>query len=437
MMEVSFFGALLATLASGLSLGLLLLGLGAATYLGLTGMQAARHVALGAVVDEARAAPRVDRGARIIGAATALLALAIAVLGLRVGAGAVALLPTALVALGSAAALGAAAACAWSFAGRGLVALGAAQTRRAAALTQAGDAQRLALAAARKAHLDGEDLRAEVARADATIGRLRIAVAGLAGTHAALELKLRSLAGPAVVVAGEDPEPATADPALVAEITRARDEAALKIDLGKRVLDAAEAAAFRIACNAPLRILLRRRPRHATDVLVRGPLDVGALEHAAAAIGAFLGDVRWAREALLEVEARRPAHLAPREGDDDDDDPLAAARREIGAMEAAYGALRERLGVARLRLQAQAGAAAVEEAAGAAAGAAALAALDPAEVSALISEVGRAETAVAHAAPEPSGPRALADALVESSAALDRSDAASLADLIAALREIR
>jgi len=436
MMEVSFFGALLATLASGLSLGLLLLGLGAATYLGLTGMQAARHLALGAVVDEARAAPRVDRGARIIGAATALLALAIAALGLRVGAGAVALLPTALVALGSAAALGAAAACAWSFAGRGLVALGAAQARRAAALTQAGDTQRLALAAARKAHLDGEDLRAEVARADATIGRLRIAVAGLAGTHAALELKLRSLAGPAVVVAGEDPEPATADPALVAEITCARDEAALKIDLGKRVLDAAEAAAFRIACNAPLRILLRRRPRHATDVLVRGPLDVGALEHAAAAIGAFLGDVRWAREALLEVEARRPAHLAPREGDDDDD-PLAAARREIGAMEAAYGALRERLGVARLRLQAQAGAAAVEEAAGAAAGAAALAALNPAEVSALISEVGRAETAVAHAAPEPSGPRALADALVESSAALDRSDAASLADLIAALREIR
>jgi hypothetical protein len=307
------------------------------------------------------------------------------------------------------------------------------EARRLEARQLAWDERRQTFLATQQAHHEGEDLRAELTRSESAIGRLRAAVSGLVATRTALEAKLKA-AGEAGAGEGQGEAQGAAggDPALVAEITRARDEVAMKVDLGQRVLEAAEAAAFRLLCHAPLRILLRRRPRDATGALSHIPVTEAAIHAAAGAVEGFLVDVQRARAALDGFEVRRPAHVPA-----GDEGPLAHARRELSAMEAAYGALRERLSIARLRLSARAGAEVVEAAAGAVTGAAAAAALDPAEIGGLVTEVARAEAAVADAAPEMGGAGGLAEALAAGAAALDRSDAASLWDLITALREVR
>lgn len=410
MIDVSLFGALLGTLGSALSVFLLIAALAALSVLAATGVEAARRLGPGG-------AAAGDRAIRAVGISAGLGGLLFALLGLRVGSGAGELVPTVAVSVAWAAALGASAACAWALSGRGLAALGAAQARRQEGARLAESTRARALEAAQRAHRGGDDLRAEVARSEAAIERLRAAVEGLSATHAALEEKVAA---------------AASDPPLAADAIRARDEVALRIDLGRRVLDAAEGAAFRLACNAPLRALLRRRPREATQALAGGAASDAAIHAAIAAIEAFLAAVRAGHAELDEVASRRPASQPP-----GDDDALVRARRELDAMEAAYSALLERLGLAQLRLSARAGAAVVETAAGALPGAAAAAALDPGEIQALVTEVARADAAVAIAAPEAAGPRAIAEALAAGSAALDRSDAASLWDLITALREVR
>lgn len=418
MLDISLFGALIGSLATGASLVLLALALGAAAYLGITGIEAARRLP--------QRAPGGERVARAIGIAAGVLSLVIAALGLRIGPGAGSFGATALIALAGSWAIGAGAACAWSFAGAGLVALRGARVRQLEASKHADEERQRGLLGARQSWLQGEDLRAEVVRADAAVGQLRRAVAGLQATHAALEAKVSAAEG--------------GDAALIEEASRVRDEAGLRIDLARRVLEAAEAAAFRLACHAPLRVLLRRRPRAATDALGAGLTNEPALRGAAAAIESFLNDVRYARNLLDSLEARRPASVPAGEGD-----PLGRSRRDVEAMEGSYRALLERLGVARLRLEARAGAEAVEAAAGVVSGAAGGGAVDPAEISGLVGEIARAEAAVAEAAPEAGavagagvgGSRGLAETLAAGSAALDRSDEASLGELIAALREIR
>lgn len=417
MIDVSLFGTLLGTLGSALSVVLLLAAMTALSVLAATGVEAVRRLPASGPPALPGGAVASERAIRAVGIASALGGLLLALLGLRVGSGSGEVVPTIALSVAGAAALGATAACAWALAGRGLAALAAAQAELDGEARLREGARLRAFEAAQRAHLDGEDLRAEVSRSEAAIARLRAAIEGLEGTRAALEEK----------VAG-----AAADPALAAGASRARDEVALRIDLGRRVLDAAEGAAFRLACNAPLRALLRRRPRDATHALAGGAADAAVIQAATAAIEAFLGDVRAGRAEVYEVAARRPASQPP-----GDDDAPARAQRELDAMEAAYSALLDRLGLARLQLSARAGVADLETAAGALPGAAAAASLDPAEIHALITEVARAEAAVAVAAPELSGPRAVAEALAAGSAALDRSDAASLWDLITALREVR
>ncbi|HTN83343.1 MAG TPA: hypothetical protein VL242_06650, partial [Sorangium sp.] len=213
-----------------------------------------------------------------------------------------------------------------------------------------------------------------------------------------------------------------------------------------------------VACNAPLRRLLRRRPREATQALAT--LGAGALAPAAASVEAFLGEVRAARDEVTAIATQRASGGAAgasetavgasetaagasetaadvTAGSDPEQRPAALALRELAAMESAYGALLERLRLAELHASTRASVQQVESAAGALSAAARAAALDPAELDALVTEIARAESAVAAAAPEAGGSRALAEALAAGSLALDRSDATSLSELIAALRELR
>ncbi|WP_437525438.1 hypothetical protein WME79_38415 [Sorangium sp. So ce726] len=419
MIDVSLLGWLVVTLTSTLSLVLLLVALGSVAYLGVTALEAA---------------PR-QRGARAIGTGAAACALAAGMVGLRVGAGAGAAVPTAAVGIAAAAAIGATAACAWTFGARAAAALGAAQARRSAAALRAGDERRRLLAASQRAYAEGDDLAAETAAADDAVARLRAAVGALADARAALEAKRAGAQdGP------RPPEPPEAS-ALAEDLARACDEASLKLSMGQRVLAAAEAAALRIACNAPLRRLLRRRPREATQALAT--LGAGALAPASASIEAFLGEVRAARVEVVEIAERRAPDVPGAPGEDGATDPEAAegpaalALRELAAMESAYGALLERLRLAELHASARASVEQVESAAGALSATARAAAIDPAAIGALVTEIARAESAVAATAPEVGGSRALAEALAAGSVALDRSDATSLSELIAALRELR
>ncbi|XYH95789.1 hypothetical protein ACMHYB_49685 [Sorangium sp. So ce1128] len=457
MIDVSLLGWLVVTLTSPLSLVLLLVALGAAAYVGVTALEAAPP----------------QRGARAVGTGAAACALAAGMVGLRVGAGAGAVVPTAAVGIAAAAALGTTAACAWTFGARGAAALGAARDRRRAAALRAGDERRRLLAASQRAYIEGDDLSAETAAADAAVERLRAAVEALADTRAALQAKRDAArggggagdeggAGEGGAMDGPQAEqrPAEAS-ALAEELARACDEAELKLSMGQRVLAAAEAAALRVACNAPLRRLLRRRPREATQALATP--GAGALAPAAASVEAFLGEVRAARDEVAAIAAQRAAGASDgvagasdgatgaadgaaggtadaadaTAGSDPEQRPAALALRELAAMESAYGALLERLRLAELHASTRASVQQVESAAGALSAAARAAAIDPAELDALVTEIARAESAVAAAAPEAGGSRALAEALAAGSLALDRSDATSLSELIAALRELR
>ncbi|WP_437575523.1 hypothetical protein [Sorangium sp. So ce887] len=425
MIDVSLLGWLLVTLTSPLSLVLLIVALGSVAYIGVT--------ALGAAPPQ--------RGARAVGTGAAACALAAGMLGLRVGAGAAAAVPTAAVGIAAAAALGATAACAWTFGARGAAALGAARARRSAAALRAGDERRRRLAASQRAYVEGDDLAAETAAADAAVERLRAAVEALADARDVLEARRDAARGGGAVGDGDEhgapggrgSEQRPEASALAEDLARACDEAALKGSMGERVLAAAEAAALRVACNAPLRRLLRRRPREALQALAA--LGAGAIAPAAASIEAFLGEVRAARAEVAEIAERRAPGGAT--GSGAEESPAAVALGELAAMESAYGALLERLRLSELHASTRASVEQVESAAGALSAAARAAAVDPAALGALVTEVARAESAVAIAAPEAGGSRALAEALAAGSLALDRSDATSLSELIAALRELR
>ncbi|AUX36331.1 MULTISPECIES: hypothetical protein [Sorangium] len=424
MIDVSLLGWLLVTLTSPLSLVLLVVALGSVAYIGVTALAAAP--------------PR--RGARAIGTGVSACALAAGMIGLRVGAGAGAAVSTAAVGIAAAAALGATAACAWTFGAAGAAALGAARARRRAAALRAGDERRRLLAASQRAYIEGDDLAAETAAADAAVERLRAAIAGLEDARAALEARRDAARGGDGGERGAEDGPraeqAEEASALAEDLARACDEAATRVSMGRRVLAAAEAAALRIACNAPLRRLLRRRPREAMQALAT--LGAGAIAQAAASIEAFLGEVRAARAEVAAIAGRRAAGAAGNgAGSGAAEGPASVALGELAAMESAYGALLERLRLSELHASTRASVEQVESAAGALSAAARAAAIDPAALGALVTEIARAESAVAAAAPEAGGSRALAEALAEGSLALDRSDATSLSELIAALRELR
>ncbi len=221
------------------------------------------------------------------------------------------------------------------------------------------------------------------------------------------------------------------------ELRRTRDEVGTKLDLGRRILGAAAAAAFRLSCSVTLRRLLRRRPRNVTQGIAAGAGDTAAttaaLAATVAALDDFLADADRARGTLSALEGRRPPRS---EHEDPEDDPQAQALRDLEAIESAYAAVRDRLGVVVVRAGARADMEAVASAAGEVSHKARAAGIPAGDLQELVSEVARAESAILLVTPAELDGRSLSDALSRSAAALAGSDGASLDALLRALHEL-
>ncbi|UQA62457.1 hypothetical protein [Polyangium aurulentum] len=410
MIEITILGELAFTLASALAFAFLLVAIGSGAFVVQTGALGLARLA----------PPRQTNTARWIGVGAGVLSFVLALALVRAGGAFETLLLA--VALG--------------FAGRALGGMAAIAALRALSANAEGRAaQGRALEAARaekmaafeakqRQMIAGDDLRAEVAAAEKALARLRAAIATLVSTRAGLAEKT----GP--------------------EAEKLRDELSLRIDLGERVLAAAEAAAFRLACSAPVRRLVRRRPADLAGLSPAAPGEPEArVEAAIAAVDAYLVEIGEARKELEAAAARRPASMPGEDEDasededtsedaEHDEDPAARARREIDAIEAAYRSVRERAELARLRLSARAGMAEVASAAGAVSSRARALGLDEKELGLLLSDVARAEDATAVDVADDDDLRALAGALSRGAAALDQDDRASLDELLGALRSL-
>jgi len=402
MIEIWLLGTLVTTLGSTVALALVVLALTAAAYLAVTLTPALRG-------------PTSGRGARPLAFATGVVTLTLALAGLRVGSpGSLGeLLPTLALALATAAAAGSTMGLVWTGVARGLRAAGDARVAQARRLESARAEDVKRLDTGRQAYLDGEDLRAEVEEADAAVRRLRTSLDRLGRSRAALTIQLAAMNDAA---SGTD---------LGRDLAGAHDDLTTKLHLGGKILTAAATAAFRLACTAPVKRLLRRRPHDATKDLGEEPARI---EVAAEEIRSFLADAESARATLAALEPRRDP--------DDPADPWGGAVRDLDAVTGAYSAVLERLLVVRVRLTAREEMDAVASAAGEVSDRARASGLDAADLSALVGEVSRAELAISLATPGDLDSHALTDALARSTLALDRGDDASIDDLLRAMREL-
>ena len=413
MIDLTFFGVLLGTLGSALSVVLLLVSLSAITYVAMTLITAMRALPGGTP----------DRAARLLGiaatAGTGLLSAA----GLRVGpAGTTGeLIPSLAVGVALAAAAGSLSACAIGAARRGLLLMGGPRRRRL--LLREGEARDRESESKRR--LEGADLRDEIAASEAALGRLEAALEKLAESRARLSDKLATMGDKG------------AGSGFGATYRKALDELDMKIELGERIRSAARICAFRLTCNEPLRRLARRRPREATLGLERlegggsGP-SAPSLEAAAASINGFLAEIEEAHHALTSMEDERPEGILA----GSDEDPLAVALADLESLSEAYRAVLERLDVICVRRSAQATLDEVADAAGALSGRSEARRSDEGAIQELAVELAHAESAMAMATPDEGESRDLAAALARSTAALGRSDGASLDELLKALKSI-
>jgi hypothetical protein len=423
MIEISIFGVLFGTLTSALSVVLVIVALTSVTYVAMTLITALRTRAF---------APEIAGGAlrraRLIGVSAAVHSAGVALFGLLVGSAGSGgeLIPTLSVIIAGAAALGSMTAGARLFGARVGLSLKEARAARALGRSAAAQAETRLLEAENKRRHEGADLQDEAAEAEAALARLRSALQKLAATRDEIAAALDQGGG---ALASD----------LSAEYRRAQDEVKMKLEIGERILAAAEAATFRLACNAPLRRLVRRRPKEALLGIERLDTEKGSslpeqasLEPAVIALSSFLGEIREARGALDALERKRPADIKPHS----EEDAWYLAQQDLDALEDAYAAVLSRVEVVRVRRAAEATMEEVADAAGALSATAKGLSADQAEISELATEVTRAETAVVMATPVESDPGAITLALSRCTAALDRSDGASLDELLKALRSI-
>jgi hypothetical protein len=398
MIEVWLFGFLVYTLGSALALFLVVTALGSVAYLGFT-------------LAGTLTGPTGGRARSVAFASGTLLGLGAALAGIRVGGA----FETLVVALATALASGGVASLAWSGTSRSLRSLGEARRERTKLLAATEASERGAEDAARLAFLQGDDIDAEVREAQAAVDRLRAAHDRLKRTEADVENKLAA-EGPL----GRDSE-------LAQDLARTREDVRGKVELGARVLRAAELAAYRIACNAPLRLLLRRRPPALSDSardLARLP---GHAERLSEVLRGFLRESHRAKERLLALPAFEI---------EEDKDPRTIALRDVDALAEAYAAVVERVEVVRLERVAHAEMSEVATAAGALSKRAKTSGLDPSDLSALVGEVTRAELVLSAAnRPERDG-HALTLALTRSAVTLDREESSTVDDLLSAMREL-
>ena len=209
--------------------------------------------------------------------------------------------------------------------------------------------------------------------------------------------------------------------------------------MGRRIQGAAGAAAFQVACTVPVRLLLRRRPRDIARTIEAaaeqgsGAATAEALATGTAAIEVFLDDADEARSELARLEDRRDAGAGSAPAGQD---AWGQAMRDVGAVEEAYQSVKARLGVVAMRFQARAGMEAVASAAGEVSERARASGIPAGDLRALVDEIARAESAIVMATPPEVDARSLTRALARGEAALGRSDAASLDELLEALREV-
>jgi hypothetical protein len=267
----------------------------------------------------------------------------------------------------------------------------------------------------------GEDLSQEVANADAALGKLREALSTLTETRAALAEKLK---------AAMDSD---GNVSLVADMVRMRDDMDVRIDLGQRVLRAAEAAVARLAFAMPVKKLVRRRPMEIKGLDPRLPGDYAArIDAAIAAIDAYAIVIGEIRGDIDKLESERKA---VQNAEADESLPV-RARREIDAIGGAYRAVRERAELVRLGLRARDGMAQVANAAGevsARAGGVA----DERDVNLLLDELARAnQTTAEDFIGGDEHVRTLAMALAKGAKALSGGDRASLGEVVEALQSM-
>lgn len=441
MIEVALFGWLIATLASAASVFFLVMALGSAAFLALVAARALEerfaHEASRSLEAGPWDPPRVRRAVLIAGGFWALVALGFGVAGLRVGG---AFLTGVVIGAGSLAVFGAAAL--GTLLGlRGVSVLVVARRRRIAMLRDAEKERARLLDESRRRHLEGADIREQVADAEGALLRLRAALRSLKDMKLALDEKLEAISNSANNNGDTNTNINTNTKntkSMADEYARLRDAIGAKLDLGARILSAAEIAVFRLACFEPLRRLLRRRPHEATAGLSRARTAselAACIDRAIDEIQTFLGELDGGRAVLDALADRRPE--ASVEGASDD--PLKLARAEIDAVEAAYHAVLERAGVVRAKILARAGMEQVTRAVGALSESARGTALDDGELRLLLDEVARAESAMSITAPSNGDVRGLTEALVRSAAALDTAgagDSVSLDELVKAMREI-
>lgn len=442
MTEVALFGWLIATLASAASVFFLVMALGSAAFLALVAARALEerfaHEASRSLEAGPWDPPRVRRAVLIAGGFWALVALGFGVAGLRVGG---AFLTGVVIGAGSLAVFGAAAL--GTLLGlRGVSVLVVARRRRIAMLRDAEKERARLLDESRRRHLEGADIREQVADAEGALLRLRAALRSLKDMKLALDEKLEAISNSANnnvdTNTNTNINTNINTKSMADEYARLRDAIGAKLDLGARILSAAEIAVFRLACFEPLRRLLRRRPHEATAGLSRARTAselAACIDRAIDEIQTFLGELDGGRAVLDALADRRPE--ASVEGASDD--PLKLARAEIDAVEAAYHAVLERAGVVRAKILARAGMEHVTRAVGDLSESARGTALDDGELRLLLDEVARAESAMSITAPSNGDVRGLTEALVRSAAALDTAgagDSVSLDELVKAMREI-
>src|SRR5262249_53058134 len=118
-----------------------------------------------------------DPRTRLLGIVSAAGALAAAALGLRVGSAGSGgeIIPTLAVSVAAAAACGSSSALGALVLGRAAALLGASRVERKKELASASESKARQLEAAQRAHFAGDDIRAEVAQAEAALDRLRAA----------------------------------------------------------------------------------------------------------------------------------------------------------------------------------------------------------------------------------------------------------------------
>jgi len=274
----------------------------------------------------------------------------------------------------------------------------------------------------KRKRLLGEDLSAQVANADAALGKLRDALKSLVDTRAALADKLKVALDSGGNVS------------LVADMVRMRDDMDGRIDLGQRVLGAAEAAVTRLAFAMPVKKLVRRRPMEISGLDPRLPGDYAKrIDSAITAIDAYIVTIANARGEIDKIEAERPGLENAGNGEG----LPVKARREIDSIASAYAALRERVDLVRLGLRARDGMAQVTTAAGEVS-VRAETQLDERDAHLLLDDIARAnQTTAEDFIGGDEHVRALAAALAQGAKALSGNDRASLGEVVEALQSMK